>query len=170
MVFSPAQCQLLSIGRICLPPPVSQISGDQLACIPPPLLSQGLAVQLPIIEGTHQTSLPACPCSSTTHPLWCKDPLGFTTHDLLTVSGGCCVHYYILRSSRMVYHSAPLQSSGSPRSIHLTFHHRFLWIIVDRFPLYLPDDGQIPSRKVLALTSCTRVLPLMIDLWRGFHG
>ena len=34
MVFNPAKCQLLSIGRIRLPPPVFQISGVQLACVP----------------------------------------------------------------------------------------------------------------------------------------
>ena len=34
MVFNPAKCQLLSIGRTRLPPPTFQISGVQLACVP----------------------------------------------------------------------------------------------------------------------------------------
>ena len=34
MIFNPTKCQLLSIGRIRLPPPVIQISGVQLVCVP----------------------------------------------------------------------------------------------------------------------------------------
>ena len=156
MVFNPTKCQLLSIGRICLHPPVFQISGVQLVCVPH-LRYLGVWLDTTLImAGAHPTCLPACPSLDYASFIVVLGLSGDSTPR----SSVCLVEAEVFPTlfyatpvwCTVVCHLSHLDPLGSS---HPTFCHRLLRVIADCFSLCLPNDSWLPPGKVPALPKGT---------------